>query len=371
MTRQTLDVHDLAEFDQHAAEATSMAGWFLQSVDLRERSAVLRRLDPAGAVFLGCRLDEADADSVRSRGALLFPPLPGLPFDPYRGGLYTATELYGLDGTATAAWTDSPDARIYAWWRDQGRVPDLAATLATSLHDHSIGDALDERLERLAAPAVGVMGGHAMTRDSAAYAEAVRLGRRLAQAGRVVLTGGGPGAMEAANLGARLADVGDRVPAAALERLTTAPTFVPSVDAWVAAAADVLRRWPDGGGLSLGIPTWFYGHEPPNLFGGGIAKYFANALREDVLLSRCRAGLVYLPGAAGTVQEIFQAGTENYYAAAGTEVAPLVLVGREHWTSRLPAWPLLQALGSGRTMATRLHLVDTVDEALAVLLGPD
>ena len=34
--------------------------------------------------------------------------------------------------------------------------------------------------------------------------------------------------------------------------------------------------------LSLGVPTWFYGHEPPNLFATRIAKFFTNALREDV-----------------------------------------------------------------------------------------
>ena len=75
-------------------------------------------------------------------------------------------------------------------------------------------------------------------------------------------------------------------------------------------------RWPPAeAGRSLSIPTWFYGHEPSNLFATGIAKYFANALREDTLLHRCRGGIVYLAGQAGTVQEIFQAVTENFYAA--------------------------------------------------------
>ncbi|SDE48418.1 LOG family protein [Auraticoccus monumenti] len=369
MSRRTLDVHDLAEFDQHAAATSTLAGWFLQSVDLTRRSEVLRRLDPAGAVFLGCRMDEADVDSVRARGALVFPRLPGVPFDPYRGALYTAAELYGL-GAGPAAWTGSPDAGIYTWWRGHDPEDDLGATLATSLHDHAVSDALDERLAALGVPAVGVMGGHAVARDSPAYAGAARLGRALATAGRVVLTGGGPGAMEAANLGARMSPHSEPALQEALALVAPVPRFTPSVDHWAATAAEVLRRWPvDGPARSIGVPTWFYGHEPPNLFADGIAKYFANALREDVLLQRCRAGLVYLPGAAGTVQEIFQAATENYYAADDTQVAPLVLVGREHWTTTLPAWPLLQALGRGRTMAGRLHLVDTVEEALEVLVG--
>ncbi len=53
---------------------------------------------------------------------------------------------------------------------------------------------------------MGVMGGHAVSRDTEPYAGAARLGHRLAAAGLAVLTGGGPGAMEAANLGALAPD---------------------------------------------------------------------------------------------------------------------------------------------------------------------
>ena len=46
---------------------------------------------------------------------------------------------------------------------------------------------------------------------------------------------------------------------------------------------------------------------------------------------------------------------------------PMVLVGQEHWLRRYPAWPLLQSLAAGRQMENRIFLVDTVEEALAVL----
>lgn len=124
-------------------------------------------------------------------------------------------------------------------------------------------------------------------------------------------------------------------------------------------------RWP-GGGDSIGIPTWFYGHEPPNAFAGHIAKYFANATREDGLLARSTAGVIFLPGAAGTVQEIFDNATPNYYESRG-EPTPMVLVNRAHWTRTLPTWPLLQSLAAGRTMESRIALVDSVDEAPAAL----
>lgn len=176
--------------------------------------------------------------------------------------------------------------------------------------------------------------------------------------------------MEAANLGAYTAPLPDAALKEALDLLAQAPSFRPSVGAWASAAFAVRERWPDGG-ASVGIPTWFYGHEPPNAFASHIAKYFANATREDGLLARSNAGVVFLPGAAGTLQEIFDNATPNYYESRG-EPTPMVLVDRDHWTRRLPAWPLLQALAEGRSMKARIALVDSVDEApdaLASLTG--
>ena len=92
---------------------------------------------------------------------------------------------------------------------------------------------------------------------------------------------------------------------------------------------------------------------------------FRNAIRADVLLRICRSGVVFLPGAAGTVQEVFQAACENYYAGPA-DVAPMVLVGRRHWTA-LPVWPLLQRLAQDRAMEGHVHLVDEVDDVPALL----
>jgi predicted Rossmann-fold nucleotide-binding protein len=173
--------------------------------------------------------------------------------------------------------------------------------------------------------------------------------------------------MEAANLGAWASDQ----PAAALEEMLAAlaavPSFRPDIGAW-ARAAFALIDADDGGRESLGIPTWHYGHEPPNPFATAIAKFFRNAPREALLLEVCNGGIVFLPGAGGTVQEIFQDACENYYADE-TSVAPMVLVGRRHWTEELPAWPLLRALARGRAMEPQVHLVDTVEEAVALVAG--
>ena len=51
-------------------------------------------------------------------------------------------------------------------------------------------------------PAIGVFGSARTSRDDPTYAAGEALGRKLAEAGFAVITGGGPGAMEAANKGA-------------------------------------------------------------------------------------------------------------------------------------------------------------------------
>jgi predicted Rossmann-fold nucleotide-binding protein len=232
-----------------------------------------------------------------------------------------------------------------------------------AVHDDSVSDALDELL--VGTRVVGVMGGHALRRGTDAYAGAARLGRELARAGLTVATGGGPGAMEAANLGAYAAPFENAMLEKSLEALAAAPSFEPSVSEWARAAFEVRENRP-GGGASVGIPTWFYGHEPPNVFAQHLAKYFVNAVREDGLLARARAGVVYLPGAAGTVQEVFDNATPNYYQSRG-EPTPMVLVDRKHWTERLPVWPLLESLAADRPMRSRIALVDSVEDAPAAL----
>ncbi|MFJ8662785.1 LOG family protein [Streptomyces sp. NPDC093795] len=355
------EIHTLDAFDTALAGPGSLAGCRVQSVDLVDRTFALLTAVTTGAVFLGCPMEPEAAAKVRADGALVFPPVPDLPFDPYRASLYSPEELY--DGIAEAGYEETPDALAYAWFGWTRADGDIFASMLRSIHDDAVSDALDELVD--GAPVVGVMGGHAMGRGTEAYAGAARLGRSLARAGLTVATGGGPGAMEAANLGAYVAPLPDEALGEALAVLAEVPSFTPSVTDWARAAFRVRALLPHGGD-SVGLPTWFYGHEPPNAFAGHIAKYFANATREDGLLARSTAGVVFLPGAAGTVQEIFGNATPNYYALPGAPT-PMVLVDRTHWTERLPAWPLLEALAAGRPMAPRIALVDSIEEAPAAL----
>ncbi|PFG16398.1 putative lysine decarboxylase [Propionicimonas paludicola] len=351
-----LEIETIAQFDAQVASG-SLAGCYLQSLDLSARSDALLAVDVTRAVFLGCRFGSGVEAAIEARGALVFPTLPDLPFQPYRTGLYRPAELYaGLD----RGYRYTLDARTYRWWRHVGTQRSLTSQLAMTLHDHAITEALDDLA---LAGAVGVMGGHALERGSADYAAAAQLGRSLVAVGHPVLTGGGPGAMEAVNLGAALPPEADLERAVAA--LAVVPSFGESIEEW-ARAAFAVTEGQDLPGPSFGVPTWLYGHEPPNVFCVGSAKLFSNAIREDVLLRHASAGLVCLAGAAGTVQEIFQAVTPRYYAHTGP-VAPLILVGVEYWTRTVPAWPLLAALATGRPLAGSIHLIDDVAEIPALI----
>ena len=357
------EIETLAALDRALADGAALGGLRLQDLDLRAREEqLLSRTDVEGLVVLGGELSPRLEAHLRHGRAIIFPTGPRCPVDPYRASLYTPDELYA--GLEQDGYEITPDARAYHWSMDARTRHDAFVNLLRAIHDDSIGDALDELVagRRVA----GVMGGNALDRGTERYAAAARLGHDLASAGLLVATGGGPGAMEAANLGA-YARSDDQL-GQALERLRSVPSFRPDIGAWARLGLDVRAELPESTApaRSVGVPTWFYGHEPPNVFADGIAKFFSNALREDGLLARCNAGIVVLPGAAGTVQEIFQTTTRLYYGS-GPDLPPLVLVGRAHWTHVIPVWPALRALGEGRDLAAVVHLVDSLDEAVRLL----
>jgi len=367
---RAVNITSLVEFDRLAAEALASEhargfSWRVHRVDLRERDSVLRSLDLSEAIFIDCQYSQQGRGLVQATGGLCMSSGAQLPFQTGERGLYTSEELYA--GIRTHSYEQVPDAKIYAY-SQQHTAPAVLNpddSMATTLHDHHIGQALVSEVYEGAfkdSPLIGVMGGHAMRRGSLEYSHTVELGQRITRAGYAVATGGGPGAMEAANVGAWLADYEQKDIQLALEMLAAQPDAIHQRTGWARTALAVKERFPSEQ-QSLGVPTWFYGHEPPNLFATKIAKFFTNSIREAILLEQSNGGLIVLPGAAGTVQEIFQDACENYYAT-GARVVPMVLLGREYWTKTMPAWPLLKALAAGRAMEQKIALVDTAHEAM-------
>ena len=193
----------------------------------------------------------------------------------------------------------------------------------SALHDHAIDVALEDVDDR---PASGrVMGGHAVERGQPGYAEAARLGHGSVGAGwsRPVAA---PGRWRLPTS----ARAWRRRPARGLDEalalLARVPTYRPVGRIVGDAAFDVLERLP-GDATRSGSRPGTTATSRPTCSPRAIAKYFRNATREATLLEVCDAGIVFLPGRAGTVQEVFQDACENYYADESS-VAPMVLVGR-------------------------------------------
>jgi hypothetical protein len=191
---------------------------------------------------------------------------------------------------------DTLDSKIYEWATKHAKSHNIAVfdPLAQRLHDHAIDDALSEHLSAYP-DVVAVMGGHSMLGTDPTCRTVAELGLSMARAGWHVATGGGPGAMEAANLGAWLALHWDGALDAALEMLMSETDFRES-DGYLGAGQGVLDAFPDGA-ESLAVPTWFYRHEPTNQFLTHVAKHFANSIRKDGLLAIATRGVVFSPGA--------------------------------------------------------------------------
>ena len=275
--------------------------------------------------------------------------------------LYTPQELYqGYEPSADVvkdrvSFADCYDSRVYKHFIEQGKISrDMRESVARTIHDHGIhlalarSNDLTKRLHALAA----------LDRDL--------LSKHLTEAGFYMVSGGGPGAMEATHLGAWMAGRTDEEAQEAIRLLTAAATSFKDT-AWVSSALDIMKRYPQTQYVSLGIPTWLYGHEPSTPFATHIAKYFVNSVREDTILTVAFGGIIYTPGSAGTLQEIFQNAVQNHYLSLGLS-SPMIFMGKKFWTEEVPAWKLIQHMvGNGRYQNLLLTLTDDLQEIESVL----
>lgn len=283
-----------------------------------------------------------------------------VPYEIGRKTLYSPADLYG---------EDHYDSRVYEYYLQTGKhARSPKELMARSLHDYCIRKALEEFMDgRDLLRCVGVMGGHGLLRVDEQYRQIVRVSKRLTEEGFLMITGGGPGAMEAAHLGAWMAGRTKAEVDEALSMLASTPSFKDK--AWIDAAMDVRERFPQEGDYeSLGVPTWLYGHEPATPFASHIAKFFDNSIREDFILTAAYGGIVFTPGSAGTLQEIFQEAVQNHYLSFGF-ASPMVFLGKKFWSEEVPIYPLLQCLmDNGRYKNLLLTLTDDEDEVVKALV---
>lgn len=358
------EIHEIDRLEEFVARDHDLADCVVQGLDLGEVTFNWEEVRLSGSVFLGCRFPSlAFQERLRESGALIFPRLPRLPYNPYRPSLYSREELM-------KGWTpeedNSVDLQIYNHFVEKGRHrPHVMEALCQRLHDHAIDDALLDLLEGKVEAGgekkvVAIMGGHGTPRTDPYFRKVVEIARSLTREGYFVASGGGPGIMEASNLGAWIANAEDAFLDKALKELAKAPVY--SDPGFNEAAAQV-REWHPKGASSLAIPTWFYGHEPSNQFSGHIAKYFSNGLREDGLLAIARHGVIYAPGSAGTTQEIFMDAAQNHYGTF-EYVSPMVFLGAKRYGEDTGLYESLSRLAAGRQYGTMLSLTDDPEEAV-------
>ena len=294
--------------------------------------------------------------------------LKSVPFDVNRTSLYSAAELYaGYDPKNEATFETCYDTKVYKHFIANGKqAQNVEESLARTLHDHCIHVALDEFFKKYDSRfCLGIMGGHALLRTDPMYKKVVLLSKRLTEQGFIMLSGGGPGAMEATHLGAWMAGYSAAELDDALQMLEVAPSFRDK--GWLSSAFNVIDKYPQDQFISLGIPTWVYGHEPSTPFATHIAKFFENSLREDNILTLAFGGIVYAPGSAGTLQEIFQEAVQDHYLSYGF-ASPMIFLGEHFWTEEIPVYPLLDHLmKTGRYKNLLLSLTDDVDAIVDTL----
>jgi uncharacterized protein (TIGR00730 family) len=170
--------------------------------------------------------------------------------------------------------------------------------------------------------AVSVFGSARTPRDHPHYAAGVAIGAALAQAGYAVITGGGPGAMEAANRGAS-----------------------------------------EAGGLSVGLGIELPFEQDLNEWVDvGIAfRYFF--VRKTMFVKYAQA-FVILPGGFGTLDELFEALT--LVQTRKVTRFPVILFGSAYW-SGLIDWVRSTLAGTGTINAADLELITVTDDLAEVL----
>ena len=364
-------IRSIKHWNEYTAKNKNLKDLVIQNIDFASSNINWNSFEFDNTVFINCSFKQEDAVELIQLGAFIYPKFDNLPFDPNRKSLYSYNEL--LDGY-DPEHDNSIDLQIYKHFSLNKYNPGFHHAMAQRLHDFNIDASLRELLiynkEGMTdKKAVGFMGGHSEKRGSEYFVKVALAAKLLAENGYYIVTGGGPGIMEAANLGAHMAGrTTDNLYTAIdiLSDLDFGDTKVELKDFYaknyILQAQKVLEEFP-GSVENLAIPTWFYGHEPTNVFASHIAKYFSNSIREDTLLAISLYGVIFAPGSAGTTQEIFQEAAQNHYGTFGY-YSPMIFLGKERYVEDTSLYSVLHQLAKGQPYKELLHLTDSPQDIL-------
>lgn len=333
------------------------------------------------------------------------------PFNPIHDGLYHPCELLNnFDPDNPLSLTATLDFQSFIYFQQQGRttISDPYAAMMEAMHDASIGRGLNAFLAiemQAGRRPVAIMGGHREPRGSKIYREVARIAQMLSESGFIVASGGGPGCMEAAHLGALYARRPEDSLTSAINKLeefaelpenmtevlkegtpwTINEELVSKLHAWMLPAWEIAQELKDQLtplNRSLAVPTWHFGHEPFMPFATHIAKYFLNSIREDILLTLASCGIIYSEGRGGTIQEVFQDAAQVYYRGKNAPTTSMLFLDSKFWTLpevpdgkvHMPVMDLLQQLFvSTKNMTVEefkryVRLVDNTDEVVNIII---
>ena len=187
-------------------------------------------------------------------------------------------------------------------------------------HAHRIGEEFRkgfEAVDTIDRPAVSIFGSARVREGSFAYDHARTTGKLFAEAGWAVVTGGGPGVMEAANRGCR-----------------------------------------EGGGLSVGFNIELPHEQGSNPY-IDVCLTFEHFYARKTMFVKAAEGFVVFPGGFGTADELFESLT---LIQTGTVLHfPVILFGSDYWSPML-AWVRDRLLPEGMISPTDLDLLTVTDE---------
>jgi predicted Rossmann-fold nucleotide-binding protein len=146
-----------------------------------------------------------------------------------------------------------------------------------------------------------------------------------------------------------------------VDALAAAPPYAEDPARYIGAEVDVRKRFAPGG-ESLAIPTWVSSGEPISQFASHIAKYFSNSIREDGLLAVATAGIVFAPGGAGTMQEIFQDAAQNADRIFGR--SPMAFLDTRHYCDETGLYPTLARQAERLGFSDLLSISDEPEQIL-------